>query len=390
MPEQCPVCESASTAAFFELKNMPVLIGTLWETAEEAKNTQTGDLRLLFCADCGFIWNEVFDASRMAYSATYENSLHFSSVFQDYTADIVSRLVDSYDIRGKDIIDIGCGKGDFIAMLAEYGDNRGVGFDPTYVGDRIDGPVAERLRFVRDLFSEKYADLRADLLTSRFVFEHVEQPVEFLHLILRGLGDDADALIYFEVPNVRLILEDLSVWDIIYEHCSYFGPESLSAAFARAGLGIYDIRETYGRQFVSIEARRGAADSRPGPWGDLAQLTGLVARFEAEFGRRIETWHDRFETLRRDGRRVVAWGAGAKAVGFLNMLELGDAELPVVVDINPHKQGTFLGGTGQRVIAPEALVEYRPDAIILMNPVYKAEIARQVADLGLAVEFIGA
>jgi len=200
MGDQCQVCGSVATSVFFELKKMPVLIGTLWQGAAEAKGTQTGDMQLVYCSDCSFIWNRVFDPDLLAYSETYENSLHFSDVFQKYTTDLVTRLIDTYDITNKDVIDIGCGKGDFLAMLCEQGNNRGVGFDPSYAGDRITGPVAERLTFHRDLFSEKYANLNADLLTSRFVFEHVTKPVEFLQLILDGLGKSSDAVLYFEVP----------------------------------------------------------------------------------------------------------------------------------------------------------------------------------------------
>jgi len=388
MGDQCQVCGSVATSVFFELKKMPVLIGTLWQGAAEAKSTQTGDMQLVYCPDCSFIWNRVFDPELLAYSQTYENSLHFSDVFQQYTTDLVTRLVDTYDIRDKDVIDIGCGKGDFLAMLCEQGNNRGVGFDPSYAGDRIEGPVAERLTFHQDLFSEKYANLNADLLTSRFVYEHVTKPVEFLQLIRDGLGKDSDAVLYFEVPNTRVILEDLTVWDIIYEHCSYFGMESLAASFQRAGFQVLDLRETWGGQFVTIDARYGGGDARQ--WGDVRQVTRRVEGFAAEFQRRIVAWHDKINSLRQDKKRVVAWGAGAKAVSFLNMLELGDSDLPYVVDISPHKQGTFLGGTGQEVVSPEFLVEYRPDVIILMNPIYQDEIAGQVSDLGLSVEFMAA
>lgn len=388
MGDRCQVCGSAETSVFFELKCMPVLIGTLWPSADEAKSTRTGDMQLVYCPECSFIWNRTFDPQLLNYSQTYENSLHFSDLFQEYSQELVARLVDTYDIRNKNVIDIGCGKGDFLAMLCEQGDNRGVGFDPSYAGDRITGPVQERLTFHQDLFSEKYTDLDADLLTSRFVFEHVTQPIEFLQLILAGLGRDTDAVLYFEVPNTRVILEDLLVWDIIYEHCSYFGIESLAAAFQRAGFETLDLRETWGGQFVSIDARYGGNDSRQ--WGDVQQVTRRVEKFASEFRGRITDWRKRLDSLRQHRKRVVAWGAGAKAVSFLNMLEIGDDDLPYVVDINPHKQGTFLGGTGQAVVPPEFLVEYRPDVIILMNPNYQDEIAGQVSGLGLSVEYMTA
>ena len=187
-----------------------------------------------------------------------------------------------------------------------------------------------------------------------------------------------------------MVLEDLTVWDIIYEHCSYFGMESLAASFQRAGFEVLDLRETWGGQFVTIDARFGGGDKDSRQWGDVQQVTRRVESFAAEFQRRIDDWQSKIDSLRRDRKRVVAWGAGAKAVSFLNMLELGDDDLPYVVDISPHKQGTFLGGTGQEVVAPDFLVEYRPDVIILMNPIYQDEISKQVTDLGLSVEYMAA
>jgi hypothetical protein len=64
----------------------------------------------------------------------------------------------------------------------------------------------------------------------------------------------------------------------------------------------------------------------------------------------------------------------SKAVGFLSTLGITDDRIPLVVDINPRKRDTFLPGTGQRIVSPDALVDYRPDAVILMNPVYRAEV----------------
>jgi hypothetical protein len=92
---------------------------------------------------------------------------------------------------------------------------------------------------------------------------------------------------------------------------------------------------------------------------------------------------------RQDGRHVAAWGAGAKAVGFLNMLK--DREvISRVVDINPHKQGRYLAGTGQKIVPPGTLAADPPDVIVIMNPVYRKEIVEQVSALGLSPELIAA
>jgi hypothetical protein len=64
------------------------------------------------------------------------------------------------------------------------------------------------------------------------------------------------------------------------------------------------------------------------------------------------------------------------------------AGLDYIVDVNPHKSGLHIAGTGQKVVAPAFLVEYQPDALLIVNPNYREEIAQQVFALGLAPELL--
>ena len=61
-----------------------------------------------------------------------------------------------------------------------------------------------------------------------------------------------------------------------------------------------------------------------------------------------------------------------------------------VVDINPHKQGKFLAGTGQQIVAPEQLRDAPPDVVLLMNPIYRDEVAAQLSDLKRSPQLISA
>ena len=56
------------------------------------------------------------------------------------------------------------------------------------------------------------------------------------------------------------------------------------------------------------------------------------------------------------------------------------------MDINPHKHGKFMPGTGQQIVAPEFLREYAPDLVIVMNPVYAGEIGADLKRLGIGAE----
>lgn len=83
---------------------------------------------------------------------------------------------------------------------------------------------------------------------------------------------------------------------------------------------------------------------------------------------------------------MVVWGAGSKGIAFLNTFK--DSNIEYAVDINPHKEGMYISGTGQRIVSPVFLKDYSPDAVIVMNPVYSLEIRKLAKELGLTVKFI--
>jgi len=80
-------------------------------------------------------------------------------------------------------------------------------------------------------------------------------------------------------------------------------------------------------------------------------------------------WKNRIATLTAEGRRIVVWGAGTKAVGLLNMLHISiDDGISYVVDINPRESRRFVPGTAQQIVPPEHLREYGLTAKALRAP----------------------
>lgn len=367
---------------------MPVHIGIQWPSREAALGCPRGDLSLCCCPECGYIFNQAFDPDRLSYSQDYDNSLHYSPTFQRYTHRIARRLTKRYDLHGKQIVEVGCGKGEFLLLLARLGGNRGIGFDPSYEPNRSDAAMDDNVTFVQDFYTEDYAYYRADLLCSRYVLEHLPDPVGFLRMINRALRPPSGTVLYFEVPNVSLILHRMSVWDVIYEHCSYFSTPSLARAFEEAGFEVADVYSGYDNQFLSIEARHVAAPSSPSHWRSRSAVLALqhqAQTLEATLRSLRTAWTDQLRTHQAAGHRVVVWGAGAKAVSFLNVIGMNEA-VEAVVDINPHKQGAFLPGTGHLIVAPDYLLQHPPEKVVLMNPIYENEVRATLHDLGLAPE----
>ena len=386
----CTVCGRLETVHFMGMPQMPVHCNVLWPTPAGARQAPRGDIQLHFCPTCGHVFNADFDPALMAYDQAYENSLHFSDRFQQYATALASDLVARYGLQGKDIVEIGSGQGDFLQLLCELGQNRGVGFDPSYDPGavRASGGQADpgRVRFVPDFYGAKYAGQPADFIVCRHVLEHIEDPAGFLRLVRGAVGPREATIVFFEVPNVLFTLRQQGIWDIIYEHCSYFSPHSLAYAFAQAGFEVLRVTETFGGQFLTIEARPVPAGN-PLPTPNTSDLAADVAQFGRLYHDKVQTWQQHLDEMAQSGRRVIIWGAGSKGVSFLNTLPTQDV-VAYAVDINPRKEGMHVAGSGQQIVPPTFLPGYRPDNVIIMNANYIDEIGQQLAALGLSAAIL--
>lgn len=381
--------KSADLEVFFTMLDVPIYCNLLWSDRQAALNCPKGDIKLAFCSDTGLITNVAFDPNKLDYDQDYENSLHYSPKFQQYAQSLAQDLVQRHQLKQKDIIEIGCGKGDFLISLCELGDNRGVGFDPSYVPRSEHEPLSDRVQFIQDFYSELYQTYSADFICCRHTLEHVTDPVKLLQPLRKAIGDRLETVIFFEVPNALDTFRHLAVWDIIYEHCCYFVPASLVKAFVDGGFEVKQVKEVFNGQFLCLEALpvssdKGTAAVEVEP---LETIRQDLATFTSKFNDKLAFWSDKLAQIRQKGQKAVAWGAGSKGVTFLNLLKEHDT-VEYIVDLNPRKQGKYVAGSGQQIVAPEFLKEYQPELVIIMNPIYELEIRQLTRDLGLNSEFI--
>lgn len=327
----------------YQASDFPIFQNRMYDSADEARACPRGQIRLVEDLRTGLVYNDRFDPGLMQYDAAYQNEQGISEPFRahlDWAADLVCEVMGT----GR-LIEVGCGKGTFLEMLAERGADI-TGFDPTYEGD---DPRIEKVYFGPDL------GLRGDGLVLRHVLEHIQDPVDFLRQLARANG--GQGLIYIEVPCFDWICHNRAWFDIFYEHVNYFRLSDFSKIFGR----VVQAGHCFGGQYLYVI---GDLASLREPAYDAENPVNFPGDFTASLEAGNTTPHD------------VVWGGASKGLIYSMLRERAGRPVAGIVDINPAKQNKFLAGTGLQVRAPADLLPGLPadTRILVMNPNYTEEI----------------
>jgi SAM-dependent methyltransferase len=370
------LCDAAAPPPFLVRQSVPVHQNLPAATRAQARDAPLGRLEMVACDGCGFVFNCAFDPRLPRYGPGYDNAQSHSPAFAAHLDALARHLVEERGVRGARIVEVGCGRGDFLRRLVAWpgADNWGVGFDPA-CDEAVE--LGGRLRFERRFYGPECADVSADVVVCRHVIEHVADPLALLRAV-RGAPR-----VFFETPDVDWILRNGVIWDFFYEHCSLFSTESLAYAFALAGFGQVATRAVFGGQYLWVE---GAWESEPAP--PLPQpptrgggLDAAAAAYGASEPERLDGWKKRLAALAAEGPAAL-WGAGAKGVTLAGLVDPAADLIDCLADINPAKQGRFVPGTGHPIVAPSALAARGVRNVVLMNPAYRAETLAMLPSCG--------
>lgn len=381
----CPLCQGHHLTPFLRRDQVPVHQNLVVAAAEQARTIARGELDLVVCAGCGFIFNRAFDLSKLAYGEAYDNTQSHSSYFDTYLDGLVKDLVEQQGVHDCTIVEVGCGKGGFLRKLVAYpgANNRGIGFDPSYVGPASD--LGGNLSFRQTYYDDACSSVIADVVVCRHVIEHVPEPMTLLHAVRAALAQSPRARVFFETPCVAWILRHRVLWDFFYEHCSLFTAGSLQTAFELAGFAVDRVGHIFGDQYLWLEAHLGDAPT-PATSG-APEVVALAQAYGAAEAELRESATARLAALRRGGK-VALWGAGAKGATLANLVDPQATLLDCVVDLNPNKQGGYIPGTGHPIVAPLDLPRRGIKHAVLMNPNYREENLRLLAEAGIDLNLI--
>ena len=229
-----------------------------------------------------------------------------------------------------------------------------------------------------------------DLLLGNNVLAHVPDINGFvagMQLLLKP-----DGVITMEFPHLMQLME-LNQFDTIYhEHFSYLSFGTVVRIFAAHRLTVFDVEQltTHGGSLRIYARHEADASKAVGP--RVRELLGTESRKGYE---RLETYAGFEEQVRRTkralleflleakkrGQRIVGYGAPGKGNTLLNYCGIRSDFLDFTVDRNPYKQGKYTPGTHIPILAPERLIEARPDYVLILPWNLEEEIVRSLAGI---------
>jgi SAM-dependent methyltransferase len=385
----CPLCASPSPQVFFQRRNVPVHQNLVCASAEEARQFTRGDLLLSFCQACGFVFNAAFNPNSLRYSSAYDTARNCSPYFQGYLTELAESLLAKYRLSGKALIEVGCGKGEFLRLLCKDGRNRGIGFDPSYVGP--DTAEQGAVRFIRAFYDSQQTQFAPDFVCCRHVIEHVQSPLDMLRAVRQAIGNRLNSNVFFETPALPWILDTVTFWDFFYEHCSYFTAENLTWAFEQAGFQVLEAHSAFDAQYIGVEAKPAWGDSTAAATSPrlVPELWSKIQSFLARLKERMEACEETIDFFNKAGGCAI-WGAAAKGTTLVNLIDPENRRIRFLIDLNPAKQGKFVPGTGHQIVSPKYLQEPNGGiaGIVNMNPNYLEENRSLLSQMSLEIPIV--
>jgi len=384
---RCRSCDASGLQLILSLGRTP-LANALLTQAQLAQPEPTFPLDLVFCPQCALVQiTETVPPEQLFGHYLYLSS--FSETMLKHSEELARRMVIDCALDGQSlVVEVASNDG----YLLQYYKRAGVpvlGIEPATniaeVAERRGIPTLTRffgLELARELRGQ---GRRADIIHANNVLAHVADLNGFVAGIALLLKEGGRAV--FEVPHVEPMIERLEFDTIYHEHLCYYSLTALMPLFERHGLIVVDVEEIplHGGSLQVYVSDSGEASPRVLDLLGREQAAGVDGfEFYSEFADRVRRLKDdlveRLRALRDSGSRIAGYGASAKGSTLLNYCGIGREMLDFVADRSTVKQGLYTPGTHLLIKPPEALLEERPDHVLLLTWNFAAEILRQQAE----------
>lgn len=391
----CRICSNK----FFEeplllYENMPAAAQYLPD-AESLESDKGVDLEVCQCSGCGLVQ---LSNDPVPYYKEVIRAAAISEEMKDFRMKQFGSFIQKYSLKGKKVIEIGCGRGEYLSLMQQSGvDAYGLEHSEESVKQCVKNSLKVSKGFVQSSV-DRLNNAPFDAFFILNFLEHLRDPNSTLIGIYNNLTDGAVGLV--EVPNFDMILRKKLFSEFICDHLLYFTKETLNTTLRLNGFEIIDCKEVWYDYIISAVVRkmkhtclikaqrkmkmslRGEAEAiskieiprstRNDSIGDF-QVKKLdishFYRYQAQLKNEIDEYIHRFKD-----KKVAIWGAGHQALAVISLVNLAD-KIRYVVDSAVFKQGKYTPATHLPIVSPDTLELDPVDAVIVMAASYSDEVA---------------
>lgn len=381
----CRSCGGTSLEPFLDLGSTPLADRLLTVTMLQEPELSF-PLVVAFCPDCSLVQILETVAPEILFADAYPYYSSFSPALMAHArANALARIEERRLGPNSLVVELASNDGYLLRNYVESG-------VPVMGIDPADGPAAAARRigvptlceFFTDEFAVRFsADHgQADVVHGNNVLAHVADTNGFVAGIATILKPTGVAVI--EMPYLLDLIEHAEFDTIYHEHLCYFSLTALDRLFRRHGLFLNQVERLAihgGSLRIFVEPAERVETSVMQMLADEHAIGLDRAGFFAEFSSRVELLRSQLLALIADlkakGHSIAAYGAAAKGATMLNYCGLDRGQIDFVVDRNVNKQGSFMPGAHLPILAPDALMERRPDFVLMLAWNFAEEIMAQ-------------
>ena len=386
---KCRGCKKNKTIEILNLNLAPPSNNYLLED-ELSKYEIFYPLKVLYCSKCFLVQAEMFSEASKLFDENYAYFSSYSSDFINHAKNYAKMISNKLKLGTKSrVIEVASNDG-YLLQFFKQKNIPCLGIEPTLSTAK----AAEKkgIKVIKEFMTLnlsrklKKNNKLADLIIANNVLAHVPDINDFVSGIKNTLKKSGT--ITFEFPTLTNLI-DKNLWDTIYhEHYSYLCLTSVELVLSRNLLKVYDVEaiNTHGGSL------RVYATHKNNPI-KVSDNVGILLNIESKAGvKKVKYYQDiqnnalekKNQILKflidkkKKNKKVVGYGAAAKAATLFNYCGINSDLVQYVVDNNPHKQNKFFPGSRIPIVNGSILKKLKPDYIIIFPWNLKNEILKQL------------
>ena len=380
---KCRHCGKELQHEFIDLYNSPPSNSYLTKAQLNEPETMY-PLKLYVCEHCFLVQIDEYKKSSDIFNSEYAYFSSYSSSWLEHAKKYVGMITEKLNLS-KDSFAIEIASND--GYLLQYFKEKNIpclGIEPT--ASTAKAAREKGIEVLEKFFGSSTAKAlkQADLIIGNNVLAHVPDINDFvagLKIALKPGGT-----ITMEFPHLMNLI-NLNQFDTIYhEHFSYLSLIAVQKIFSSQGLKIYDVEElsTHGGSLRIYAAHdENAKDSvdcviKKEISAGLGTIEGYRG-FEEKVQKVKWDFIDFLLKAKKEGKKIVAYGAAAKGNTFLNYCGVKADIIEFVVDASPHKQGKYLPLSHIPIVSEDVLKQEKPDYVIILPWNLCEEITKQLS-----------